>query len=173
LQVSTNTMSAYDTANINDLLPTSSNTNYDDENAKHISSYGSKTMHSSHFLQQQIKRKLKIPNVTSEDLQSITIDNAPNETLHSLSLRHTVLVIFLRPFACAFCKQKIALAGDLFEDFMKLNTVPVFVHLEDKDTAENFMCSVRCVLVFIAMQEFYLLEKLTLFFHMLKNTNRL
>ena len=86
-----------------------------------------------------------LPSISAEELNSITIPNAPvqGETIGSLSKNHKVLLVFLRTFECAFCKQRLALHADLIQELIKANCVPVFVHMEDADTAENFLCQVR------------------------------
>ena len=85
------------------------------------------------------------PQVSKEQLQAISITTNPSLNLLTLSRKHKVLLIFLRAFGCAVCKINIGITGDLYDDMLKLNCVPVFVHMEDRDTAENFFCSVRFV----------------------------
>jgi len=98
-----------------------------------------------------------MPSITTEELNAIVIPQrgsnasanaSSTETIGSLSNDHTVLLVFLRSFECAFCKQRLALHADLFQEFIKANCVPVFVHMEDEDTTENFLCQVRISYIF-------------------------
>lgn len=51
----------------------------------------------------------------------------------------------MRHFGCCFCKATVDDIRKLFPTLIKLNTIPVFVHMESKEEAEKFFNSVSFI----------------------------
>ncbi len=59
-------------------------------------------------------------------------------TLLALTEQSPVLLIFLRHFGCAFCRQAISDISGLREELARRNVRPVFVHLGTPERAKPF-----------------------------------
>ncbi|EFC41756.1 G protein signaling regulator [Naegleria gruberi] len=59
-------------------------------------------------------------------------------TVEELSRKHIVLLIFLRYFGCVFCQKSVVQIVSCLSNLIKLNCVPVFVHQESKEEADEF-----------------------------------
>lgn len=67
-------------------------------------------------------------------------------TVLQLSKKHKILLIFLRYFQCAVCKATIDDVKNIFPTIIKMNAIPVFVHMESKAIADKFFSSVWNIL---------------------------
>ncbi len=82
----------------------------------------------------------------------MTATQAPTQLDHALAAIHTesgttllalaeaspILLIFLRHFGCAFCRQAISDVADLRDELAAHRVRPVFVHLGTPDRAKPF-----------------------------------
>ncbi|EFC38397.1 predicted protein [Naegleria gruberi] len=55
-----------------------------------------------------------------------------------LSKKHVVLLVFLRYFGCVFCQRSIVDIVNSLSSLIKLNCIPVFVHQESEQEADEF-----------------------------------
>jgi peroxiredoxin len=58
--------------------------------------------------------------------------------LYDLSMQHGVLVVFLRHFGCAFCREALHELGEQKKSLVKSGVKLVFVHMSDDETADLF-----------------------------------
>jgi peroxiredoxin len=59
-------------------------------------------------------------------------------SLRQISGKKPVMLIFLRHFGCAFCREALADIADLREEIERLGLHIVFVHMTDSNSAEPF-----------------------------------
>ncbi len=67
-----------------------------------------------------------------------SIHTESGATLLALAASSSILLIFLRHFGCAFCRQAIADVSELRQDLAARNVRPVFVHLGTPERAKPF-----------------------------------
>lgn len=60
------------------------------------------------------------------------------ETLHELTFRGPVMLIFLRHFGCVFCKEALTDLAARRNKFEDLGFQIVFVHMSDTETADEY-----------------------------------
>jgi peroxiredoxin len=73
---------------------------------------------------------------TAQLLASIHTESGAN--LLELAQASPVLLIFLRHFGCAFCRQAISDVADLHDELNRRGVRPVFVHLGTPERAKPF-----------------------------------
>lgn len=61
-----------------------------------------------------------------------------NENLIELSFEKNILLVFVREFGCAFCKETIKELAHIESIIKKRNLEVVFVHMSDHEDADNF-----------------------------------
>ena len=75
--------------------------------------------------------------MTSKTILELT-KTVNDESLYQLSENHTVLLVFLRHFGCIFCKEAMNDIAKKRSYWEKLNVKTVFVHMAEKNRAEEF-----------------------------------
>ena len=75
-------------------------------------------------------------NEVAEALASVQTESGAN--LLALTEASPVLLVFLRHFGCAFCRQAISDVADLKSELDKRGVRPVFVHLGTPERAKPF-----------------------------------
>lgn len=76
--------------------------------------------------------------LTELDKSLAAIHTETGATLLSLAESSPILLIFLRHFGCAFCRQAISDVADLSNHLAAQNVRPVFVHLGTPERAKPF-----------------------------------
>eukprot|EP01080_Neovahlkampfia_damariscottae_P012325 gene12325-5999_t len=59
-------------------------------------------------------------------------------SLYDLSLKHSLVLIFIKWYGCITCQEVIAEVGRLLPPMLKLNTIPIIVHQGDEKVAVKF-----------------------------------
>ncbi len=75
--------------------------------------------------------------LSREELTEIKI--GPGETLHSLSQKQPVLLVFLRHFGCVFCQESLYDIGQLREEIGNRGHKIILVHMEENEVAEKYL----------------------------------
>eukprot|EP01080_Neovahlkampfia_damariscottae_P009421 gene9421-1628_t len=60
-------------------------------------------------------------------------------SVHDLSLKHSVMIFFIKWYGCPICQEVIAELGCLLPPMLKLNTIPVIVHQGEENVALKYM----------------------------------
>jgi hypothetical protein len=83
-----------------------------------------------------------IQKIDSTIMEEMIIYNFPSSEKMSVASfserKHKILLVFLRHFNCAFCKATICKVASYYKTLLQLNTIPVFVHQESEECANEY-----------------------------------
>lgn len=60
------------------------------------------------------------------------------EYLNAISERQQVMLVFLRPFGCVFCREALSDISKIQDEVRRSGVAIVFVHMADNETAETY-----------------------------------
>jgi len=87
----------------------------------------------------------RIKKIELNTLESMVIYNFPSGDPMTVSRfsqsDHKILLLFLRHFNCIFCQATICKVASYYKSLIQMNTVPVLVHQESPDCANEFFSS--------------------------------
>eukprot|EP01080_Neovahlkampfia_damariscottae_P005567 gene5567-9385_t len=98
-------------------------------------------------MSETIEKNFTLETYSDEQLNTIESEYKSMITnkgisVHDLSMKHSVVLMFIKWYGCPIFQEVIAEVGRLLPPMLKLNTIPVIVHQGEK-VADNYMSKSR------------------------------